>query len=129
MFISGREKLNIDEYSQRLIELDNRTSATSAVLRDQVNNGQLEIESAKAADFQNIGDFVRSIHALEPPREMFTNHERRVQSLIAYLVAFQDQRHLLEQASEHDEDVCEETERLLATSGFPIDLECNLGDW
>ncbi len=129
VIIVGRERLSIDEYSQRLIELDARTSATSTVLHEQVNNGQLEIESAKAADFQNIGDFVRSLYALDPPREMYTNHERRVQSLIAYLVAFQDRRHLLEQASEHDEDVCEETERLLAASGITIDLECQLGDW
>lgn len=127
VFVS--DELSIDEYSQRLAELDTRASATSTVLRDQVNNGQLEIESAIVADFENIGDFVRGLYALNPPREMFTNHERRVQSLMAYLVAFQDRRQLLERASEHDEDVCEETERLLANSGITIDLECNLGDW
>ena len=129
IIVSGPEELTIDEYFQRLVELDVRTSGATADLRERVDEGLLDVESAVVSDFENIGEFVMGLNALDPPAEMFANHESRIQSLMGYLVAFQDQRQLLEERSERDTKVCEETERLAADNGVVFDLECDLGDW
>ena len=127
--IVGPEKLTIPEYLRRLVELNDQTSITTNELRVRVDSGTMDVQGATSADFANIGDLVIGLYALKPPDEMFANHERRVQSLMGYVVAFQDRKHQLEERSERDTEVCQETERLAANHGITIDLECRLGDW
>ena len=148
---SGGEALTLEEFFQRVGELDDEQATREGEIEAQLEDLETLEEAEALARIRDnfpqfvtlLEDFVDGLAALEPPEEAAELHEEvvragrevvrlfgdlvgeveNVESLEDFFVLFEIEE--VNAATERFDQVCLDTEQFAANNGIEVDLDCD----